>query len=924
MQAGTVSFRDKVVLVDGNSLFHRAFYAIPTLTTSQGEYTNAILGFTTMLLRLLEDEEPDFVAVAFDLSGPTFRHEQFDDYKGNRPKMPDELASQVCLVKEVVAGFSIPILELEGYEADDIIGTLACHHAALGRNVLVVTGDRDCLQLVNENVTALITRRGISNLEAYDPEHVKARHGVPPHLVADLKGLMGDSSDNIPGVPGIGPKTGVRLLQKYGSLDSVLDNVHELRGKRRENLERYADQALLSRKLATIHCDVPVTCDLPPYGRDMWQDDQLYQLFSRLEFKSLISRLSLARKALDEGISADEDSGEEAETKAPKIAVLSSQAEIEALVRSLEDSRQEMIFLDPYIDCFDSIDASLVGLGVSDGQVGGFIPLYLSKTEAAEEKMPIKAGRFNALHTLLEKEGLTKVCFDSKALRHALANRGVSLGESVWDISLAAYLLNPGQSIDGLDDVFLQVLDVYQPGREDLVGKGAKAIPLAEVEPERLARFSEMRLAQMADLKDKLDEELKEQALGTLYYEVELPLAEVLAAMERRGVAVDVGELGSISAEFGQRIDDLTTAIYCAAGMEFNINSPKQLGEVLFERLGLPILKETKTGPSTSAEVLEQLAEEHEIAQLVMDYRQLVKLKSTYLDSLELLVNPATRRIHTSFHQTATATGRLSSVNPNLQNIPVRTEEGRRIRRAFVAGHPDYVLLAADYSQIELRVLAHMSQDPAWLEAFRAGADIHSRTAAEVFGLEPDQVTPALRNAAKAINFGIVYGISSFGLARGTGLTVQEAQTYIDKYFKKYSGVKAYLDKTVEETREKGYITTLFNRRRYLPDIRSRRWALRNFAERAAMNAPIQGTAADIIKMAMVVLEREIAACGLRAKMLLQVHDELVFEVHTEDVGATVELVKEKMEGIVTLDVPLVVEVKIGPNWRDVVAAPRS
>ena len=436
---------------------------------------------------------------------------------------------------------------------------------------------------------------------------------------------------------------------------------------------------------------------------------------------------------------------------------------------------------------------------------------------------------------------------------------------------------------------------------------------------QRLAEFSRTRLVQLPVLYAKLEEELQKNELADLYREIELPLARVLAVMERRGVAVDVDELRAISEEFGERINRLAELIYSQAGMEFNINSPKQLGEVLFDRLGLPVLKETKTGPSTSAEVLEQLAEEHEIAGLVMDYRQLVKLKSTYLDTLEPLVHPVTGRIHTSFHQRVTATGRLSSVNPNLQNIPVRTADGRRIRRAFIAGNPDYVLLAADYSQIELRVLAHMSQDPAWLEAFRAGADIHARTAAEVFGLKMDEVTPALRSAAKAINFGIVYGISSFGLSKGTGLPVQEAQAYIDRYFEKYTGVKEYLDRTVEEAREQGYVTTLFNRRRYLPDIRSRRWALRSFAERAAMNAPIQGSAADIIKKAMIAVEQRIAASNLRAKMLLQVHDELVFEVHIEDLLPAAHLIKETMEGIVTLDVPLVVEVQSGRNWGDVV-----
>ncbi|NLY29004.1 MAG: DNA polymerase I [Firmicutes bacterium] len=899
MQTGTGNSQEKVVLVDGNSLIHRAFYAIPTLTTSQGEHTNAVLGFTTMLLRLLDDEKPDYIAVAFDLAGPTFRHEEFQDYKGHRPKMADELVSQVPLIKEVVDAFSIPIVEIQGYEADDVIGTLACYHKELGRKVLIVTGDRDCLQLVNEDTIVLITRRGISNLEAYDSRQVEAKHGVPPRLMADLKGLMGDSSDNIPGVPGIGPKTGAKLLKEFGSLEGVLNNIGKLRGKQRENLEKYADQARLSRRLATINCRVPINCDLVPYTREMWQEERLYELFSRLEFKSLISRLELSGDQAEVSIGQEQD-----------FCLFTSPGEFEAFVQGLTERKggaDHVIYLDPYIDEDDTVDAVLVGLGLSDGRKSGYLPVSPSEEITA------------LLKELLGTAQLVKVCFDSKAFYHALANLGFIPEGSFFDISLAAYLMNPGQTIDGLDDVFLQVLDVYQPSMEELTGKGAKAITLAEVGHQRLAEFSKTRLAQLPLLHAKLEEGLQENHLVDLYREIELPLARVLAVMERRGVAVDVGELRAISEEFGERIDRLAELIYSQAGMEFNINSPKQLGEVLFDRLGLPVLKETKTGPSTSAEVLEQLAEEHEIAGLVMDYRQLVKLKSTYLDTLEPLVHPTTGRIHTSFHQRVTATGRLSSVNPNLQNIPVRTADGRRIRRAFVAGDPDYVLLAADYSQIELRVLAHMSQDPAWLEAFRAGADIHARTAAEVFGLKMEEVTPALRSAAKAINFGIVYGISSFGLSKGTGLPVQEAQAYIDRYFEKYTGVKEYLDRTVEEAREHGYVTTLFNRRRYLPDIRSRRWALRSFAERAAMNAPIQGSAADIIKKAMIAVEQRIAASKLRAEMLLQVHDELVFEVHMEDLLEAAHLIKETMEGIVTLDVPLLVEVQSGRNWGDVV-----
>ena len=917
MQADEGSSREKVVLVDGHSLLHRAFYALPTMTTSEGEHTNAALGFTMMLLRLLEDEEPSFIGVAFDLSGPTFRHEQFEDYKGHRPKMPDDLVPQVSLVKEIVRGFSIPVVELAGYEADDIIGTLACHHAALGREVLIVTGDRDCLQLVDDNVKALITRRGIRDLEVYDPKHVETRHGVPPELVADLKGLMGDTSDNIPGIPGIGPKIGARLLQQYGSLDGVLANVSELRGKQRENVAKYADQARLSRKLATIHCSVPIDPGLTPYGKDMWQADALYQLFTRLEFRNLLSRLSLTYEPQLATASRGGEDGAEGTSEEFECNLLTSPAEVEAFVGDL-NIHERVLYLDPYIDCPDTIDAELVGIGLSDGMQGGFIPLGLSGSELEGDELD-RVSLIGVLQDLMEDPQLTKVCFDAKALLHAFENCGMVLAGSLFDISLAAYLLNSGQNIRGIETVFLQMLDLYLPSLDELTGKGAKAVSLAEVGSDRLLELSTARLANMAALKDKLEAELERHSLDTLYCDVELPLAGVLALMERRGVAVDIGELRHISQELGGRIDGLTDAIYLLAGMEFNINSPKQLAEVLFERLGLPVLKETKTGPSTNAEVLEQLAEKHEIAGLLMDYRQLVKLKSTYLDSLESLVHPVSGRLHTSFHQTATATGRLSSVNPNLQNIPVRTEEGRRIRKAFVAGRPDSVLLTADYSQIELRILAHMAQDTAWVDAFRAGADIHSRTAAEVFGVAPDAVTPSLRNAAKAINFGIIYGISSFGLAKGTGLTRQEAQTYIDKYFQKYSGVKAYLDRAVQETREQGYIATLFGRRRYLPDIGSRRWALRNFAERAAMNAPIQGTAADIIKMAMVAVEKEVATCGLRAQMLIQVHDELVFEVHKGDLIPTVRLVKQVMEGIVKLSVPLVVDVKAGPNWRDAI-----
>ncbi|NLK08459.1 MAG: DNA polymerase I [Firmicutes bacterium] len=901
--------QEKVMLVDGHSLLHRAFYALPTMTTSKGEHTNAALGFTNMLLRLLEDETPAFIGVAFDLSGPTFRHEQFEDYKGHRPSMPDDLVPQVEMIKQIVKGFAIPVLELDGYEADDIIGTLARHHGALDREVLIVTGDRDCLQLVDENVKALITRRGIRDLEIYDVKHVEKKHGVPPNLMADLKGLMGDASDNIPGVPGIGPKTGSRLLQKFGSLEEVLANVDKLRGKQKENVIKYAEQARLSRKLATIHCGVPVELELPPYGQEHWKQDELYELFSRLEFRSLISRLSLS--SLDVDVDSDTKPSDRSQKAAETFdfELLDSLSQAREFAEKLSVSLQEggCVYLDPYIDNPDSVDAELAAIGISCGERGGLVSRAIL-SECQE------------LKGILENTGVDKVCFDAKFLLHALRNIPIDAAGTRFDISLAAYLLDSSQNVRNIENVLLDMLDVVVPSLEKLTGKGAKRVPVAEVALRDLAELSRQRMVNLAPLHKELADKLETNSLDTLYHDVELPLVKVLVGMEREGVAVDVQELRTISQELDGRLQDLSQAIYEHAGMEFNINSPKQLAEVLFDKLELPVIKKTKTGPSTNAEVLEALAEHHEIAELLMDYRQLGKLKSTYLDSLETLIHPVSERIHTSFHQTITATGRLSSVNPNLQNIPVRTEEGRRIRKAFVAGATGWVLLTADYSQIELRVLAHMAQDTAWLDAFRAGADIHSRTAAEVFEVPADEVTEHLRDAAKAINFGIVYGISSFGLAKGTGLTRQDAQTYIDRYFDKYAGVKMYLDETVATARQKGYVETLFGRRRYLPDINSRRWAARNFAERAAMNAPIQGTAADIIKMAMVSVARELENSGLKAKMLIQVHDELVFAVDEKDLHDVQSLVKKVMESVVDLSVPLVVDIKAGPNWRDAVS----
>ena len=847
-------------LLDGNSLINRAFYALPPLTSRRGEPTNAVYGLTMMLLRLMEDYQPDQILVAFDLSGPTFRHERFGEYKAHRNPMPEELRSQIPLMKALLDKMGIPRLELAGWEADDLIGTAAKQGEQAGYEVYIVTGDRDAFQLISPQTRVLFTKRGITETETVDEKALRANYGLTPEQVVDLKGLMGDSSDNIPGVPGVGEKTARRLLESYSSLEGIYAHLDEIKGKLQERLREFKDQAFFSRELATIRCAAPIAIEL---GRETTMDEAaVREMFQELDFKSLLARLPKGPGPQAPQVQAE--SWDLSFTQVQEASWGKFKGQLEAAERiylNYAPERRLLLVLLP--EGLWAVEKDLL-----QDRLESLLPLL-------KEREIFALGGKDILH-LLGPQGPVQPAFDLELALYCLDP------EKRWDLGSAAhYFKLPAPSLDP------QSLE-YQVGLLHLLKEAA---PLAE-------------------------QRLKDQGLWFLYREIELPLAKVLAEMEAQGILVDRAKLKTISEDLQESLDRLTELIYAEAGEEFNINSPKQLGTILFEKLGLPVLKRTKTGPSTSAEVLEELSD-HPIVAYVLEYRQVAKLKSTYADALGELISPETGRLHTTFNQTVTATGRLSSTHPNLQNIPVRTEEGRRIREAFVAPEGFY-LMSADYSQIELRLLAHLSGDAALQEAFRSGADIHVQTASEVFGVPQDQVTEEQRSAAKAINFGIVYGISSFGLAKGINLSRAQAQAYIDSYFLRYPGVKAFLDGAVEQGKKEGYVKTLFGRRRYLPNLKSRNFALRSFAARTAMNSPIQGSAADIIKLAMLKVHAALKREGLRSKLLLQVHDELVLEVPAGELEAAAALLKREMEGVWELAVPLVVDVYYGKNWRDV------
>lgn len=856
-----------MIAIDGNSLLHRAFYAMPLLSNKKGVYTNAIFGFMIMLIRLKKDYEPCSLILAFDRKAPTFRHKAYKDYKATRQKAPEELVPQFDLIKDLARLLEIPTYELDGYEADDILGSLAKVADDNKQPLMIVTGDKDELQLVSDYTSVLLTIRGISETKRYDKQLLMDEYGLTPEQFVDMKGLMGDSSDNIPGVKGIGQKTAIKLLKEYGSLENVLDNIDNLSGKKlKENLTIYRHHALLSKDLATIRRDVPLEFNLPKQPYDYPSSSGLKQFLLDLELNTIIEKLDL------ESVKASGDKKEKQREKT--FNNISSEDELIVFLDLLLKQKQIAIAIGEHLSISWNKDTTY-RINFKNDLLGDGIDYHKA---------------LNILKPFFESEEIKKLVHDAKSWILELAKEGIAIKGISFDTMIGAYLLDPTKS-------------KYEPDRllYDYTGIDTSIIDGAD-----LLLLAEAILSK-----------LKELDMEDLYYKIEHPLIEVLADMELTGFKIDRERLRELDLYFTKEQSRLTDEITSLAGQDFNLNSPKQLGEILFEKLGLPVQKKTKTGYSTNIDVLEALQGTHPIIEKIIEYRQVAKIKSTYVDGLIPLISSKDDRIHSSFNQTVTATGRISSTDPNLQNIPVKLETGRRIRQAFISSGPDYTLVAADYSQIELRVLAHISADPTLIDSFVKRQDIHRRTAAEIFNVPMTKVTDEQRERAKAVNFGIIYGISDFGLSRNLKISREEAKHYIDSYLDRYPKIKEYMEQIVEFGKTNGYVKTLYNRRRNLPELMSRNYNTRSFGERIALNMPIQGTAADIIKLSMVSVYNELKSKGLQSKLILQVHDELIIDAYKPELDIVIELLKNKMENVVDLSVPLIVEIATADNWYD-------
>jgi len=871
--------KKKLILIDGNSIAYRAFFALPLLNNDKGVHTNAVYGFTMMLMKILEDEKPTHVLVAFDAGKTTFRHKTFSEYKGGRQKTPPELSEQFPYIRELLNSYGIFHYELENYEADDIIGTLSLQGEKEDFEVIVISGDKDLTQLSSDHTTVYITRKGITDIESYTPEHIKEKYGLTPDRIIDMKGLMGDSSDNIPGVPGVGEKTAIKLLKEFDSLENLLTSIDQVSGKKlKEKLEEYKDQAIMSKELATITREAPLTITLENAKFPGMQTEKLKEIFKELGFHSLLDKMGVSPE--EENIELEEINYTSVKEVTPEIFANQNTLYVEVL----EDNYHY---------------APILGLSLLNENGAFYLPIDIVLDSPVFKEWA-------------EDESKEKVVYDAKRSEVALRHKGIHLKGITFDGLIAAYIANPSATIEDVASVAKSYGYTSIQSDEAFYGKGAKRkIPEEAILADHIVR----KAYALEAIKEKMDEELKNNNQESLFYDLEMPLSLVLADMESTGVKVDVDRLKAMGIELSERLEQIENRIYELAGETFNINSPKQLGVILFEKLGLPVVKKTKTGYSTSADVLEQLADSHEVIRDILEYRQLGKLKSTYIEGLQKVVHNG--RIHTMYNQVLTQTGRLSSIDPNLQNIPIRLEEGKKIREAFVPSQKDWVIFAADYSQIELRVLAHIANDEKLIEAFREDHDIHTETAMSVFHVNADEVTSNMRRHAKAVNFGIVYGISDYGLSQSLHITRKEAAKFIERYLESYPGVKNYMEEVVAEAKQKGYVSTLLHRRRYLPDITSRNFNLRSFAERTAMNTPIQGSAADIIKKAMIEMAKRLESEGLQAKLLLQVHDELIFEAPESEIEKLKEIVPDVMENAVELNVPLKVDYAYGKTWYD-------
>lgn len=879
--------KKKIFLIDGNSFCYRAFYAIRALSTSKGQPTNAVYGVVAMINKIIKSEKPDLFAVAFDLKGPTHRHEKYEKYKAHRKPMPDDLVSQMPVIKDVIRAYRIPIFELEGFEADDVLATLAKRAEKEGFEVFIVTGDKDALQLVDENIK-VYNPQGDGLI--YDEEAVKAKYGISPCQMTDLMSIMGDSSDNIPGILGIGEKGARELISEFGSLENLLQNIDKVKSvAKRKLIEEHKEEAVLSKDLATVVKDLELNVDFNELAVKGPDTDKLVDLFKELEFKALLKDL------IPQGALKSE------------YSLIDSKSKMDALIGSLK--KQKEFTLDLETTSADPMIARPVGISFSwEEERACYVPFNLSEEMSADKVLA-------AMRSVLEDDKVKKIGQNIKYDYIVLQNAGIKMKGISFDTMIASYLLNPSKPNHNLGDISIEYLNHRMQSIEGLIGKGKDVITMDQVEIEKVKNYSCEDSDVTFRLKRIFETALKEAGLDELFSNIEVPLLEVLAAMETAGVKVDTKYLEKISGEMEGSLKIHQKKIFEIAGEEFNVNSPKQLQKILFEKMKMPIVKRTKTGPSTDEEVLTQLAASYPLAAEILRFREFSKLKSTYVDALPGLINNNTGKIHTSFNQTVTATGRLSSSRPNLQNIPVKTDEGKKIRRAFIAEKKGHILLAADYSQIELRVLAHLSGDENLIRAFKEDKDIHKFTAALIYSLDEKDITDDMRSSAKTVNFGIVYGMGPFKLSKDLAITIDAAKSFIENYFSRYPGVKNYLDNKILEARKLKYVTTLMSRRRYVPEISSENIRIRNFAERTAVNTPIQGSAADIIKMAMINIHKELA--GFRSMMIMQVHDELVFDVKEDELKKVALIVKSGMENVVKLDVPMKVHLEIGENWLD-------
>jgi DNA polymerase-1 len=924
----------KLLIIDGNALIHRSFHALPpTMTTKNGEMVNAVYGFTTVLLKAIREFKPEYVVLTLDRKAPTFRHEQYKKYKATRIKAPDELYAQIPKVREVAESFSIPIFEKDGFEADDLIGTIAKHVDGKIEKI-IVTGDMDTMQLVNDHTKVYTMSRGLSDSVVYDAKAVEDRYSLTPAQMIDYKALRGDPSDNIPGVRGIGEKGATELLINFQTLDGIYKNIESAKIKDRTKslLKEFKDDAYMSKELATIKCDVPIDFNLEETRFANFDQEKVVKLFGELEFKSLLPRLhDLTSEAKETKETREEKILDKFERNEKKFKYILAKEEKAFSKFLIELKKQKNFTFDTETSSFDPLTAKLLGISFSWKTGEAYFlsfkneDLNLKNNTLFNYKSEIENRKSEIIsHSWLTK--LSPIFTDPKIKKYGhnikfdvrvMEAQGVKVEGISFDTMIASYLLNPGTRQHNLDALTFSELGFEKISKDDLLGKGKEKISFPEVQEDKLSLYSCEDADFTNRLAIKLKSELKKQKLDQLFDKIEMPLVEVLAEMENNGILIDKKFLKKMSETASQKIEYLEKKIYKQAGMKFNINSTQQLREVLFEKLNIPVdnIKKNKTGLSTAAEELDKLQDLHPIIPLMQEYREIMKLATTYIDALPELINKKTGRVHTSFNQAVTATGRLSSSEPNLQNIPMRTDLGREIRRAFVA-EKGKKLVSLDYSQIELRLAAHMSGDKKMIKAFKDGADIHTMTAAEINQIRPEDVTKEMRREAKAVNFGILYGQGSHGLSQSAGIPYFKAKEFINNYFDAYKGIKKFIDQTIAQAEKDGYVETMFGRRRYLPEINSSVAMVRKGAERMAVNTPIQGTGADMLKAAMIEIYRLIAD-NQDIKMLLQVHDELVFEIKEKEVKTIVPKIQDIMENVLKLDAPIIVEASVGDNWRE-------